>query len=266
VKFLLDLTAQFLSFLKLTREKPTLNYLHRLVKQHQLLVPWETLSKMIDLEEEKNNELFLQSPETYIQRLVENGYGGTCWSQAVSFHYLLQDLGFDVSYIYMDPGHLCLRVDLNEVPYYIDVGYCAPIYKAYPLFQNFSASNDKEMFTYSVAENKQSILVERNPGPTKTLYPTPVTLKEMYPHIQKAGDWDTAFTLKEVKLFGYIDGNRTSITDYRLKQYVNGEKITKVLTEDERHFWVTEKFNMDAAMYDKAITIFNERTRKGCSH
>ena len=48
--------------------------------------------------------------------------------------------------MYMDPGHLCLRVNLDQ-PYYVDVGYCAPLFQAYPLYESFQVSNVRETFT-----------------------------------------------------------------------------------------------------------------------
>lgn len=67
--------------------------------------------------------------------------------------------------MYMDPGHLCLRVNLDQ-PYYVDVGYCAPLFQAYPLYESFQVSNVRETFTYEVSNNR--IKIARNPGPAKS--------------------------------------------------------------------------------------------------
>ncbi len=78
--------------------------------------------------------------------------------------------------MYMDPGHLCLRVNLDQ-PYYVDVGYCAPLFQAYPLYESFQVSTVRETFTYQVS-NKE-IHITRDPGPTKTLITEPIQLTSM---------------------------------------------------------------------------------------
>ena len=59
--------------------------------------------------------------------------------------------------MYMDPGHLCLRVNLDQ-PYYVDVGYCAPLFQAYPLYESFQVSNVRETFTYEVSKIRLKLL------------------------------------------------------------------------------------------------------------
>src|SRR4029077_1904982 len=95
---------------------------------------------------------FLPALDLYVDRIVERGSGGLCWTLARGFHALLSSLGFDAHFMYMDPGHLCIRVELPEGPYYADVGYAAPIFRAYPLFESFTLETPRGTFDYAARE------------------------------------------------------------------------------------------------------------------
>ncbi|MCK9519805.1 MAG: arylamine N-acetyltransferase, partial [Dehalococcoidia bacterium] len=133
-----------LGHLGLEREAPSLDYLHAIVRQHQLRVPFETLTKITDYEPGLARGDFLPPIEDYVQRIVSRGAGGLCWTLARGLHYLLTDLGFDASLMYMAPSHCCARVDLPDGPFYADVGYGAPIFQAYPLFTSFTLDTHRE--------------------------------------------------------------------------------------------------------------------------
>jgi len=178
---------RLLAHLELTREAPSLDYLHRIVRQHQLRVPFETLTKLIDHEPGLRRGDFLPPLSDYVERIVTQGAGGLCWTLARGLHSLLRELGFDASYMIMAPGHCCVRVELPEGPYYADVGYAAPIFQAYPLFESFSVDSPKERFEYTVRDD--GIFVTRNPGPSKKLDPTPRQLDHMRDLIATANDW-----------------------------------------------------------------------------
>ena len=132
---------RLIGHLELSREPPSLDYLHRLVRQHQLRVPFETLTKLIDWEPGRARGDFLPPLDVYVERIVTRRAGGLCWTLARGFHALLLDLGFDASLMIMEPGHCCVRVELPEGPQYADVGYAAPLFRAYPLFESFTVTS-----------------------------------------------------------------------------------------------------------------------------
>lgn len=157
----------------------------------------------------------------------------------------------------MDPGHLCLRGKLDQ-PYYVDVGYCAPLLQAYPLYESFQVSNARETFTYEVSNNR--IKIARNPGLAKILHTEPIHLSSMKELITKSNDWHTSPVLKEIQIFGYIDGIPTSINDNVLKQYFQGKKREQIITSSELNYWITERFCVAKEIYERAIEIFNEKS------
>src|SRR5688572_29898180 len=179
-------TARLLAHLELEREPATLAFLDRLIHAHQTRVPFETLTKLADYEPGRVRGDFLPPLDLYVDRIIARGAGGLCWTLARGFHALLSDLGFDASLMHMDPGHLCVRVELPEGPQYADVGYAAPLFRAYPLFESFTLATHRESFTY--ASGPDGIFVTREPGPTKRLDPTPRTLPEFAERIHAAND------------------------------------------------------------------------------
>lgn len=254
-----QLLESVLNYLEVEREgkELSLSLLNKLIEQHQRKVTWENISKFLDWESGHISGKYIPSIETYFQRMINHGFGGTCWTIAIGFHWLLKQLGYEVSYLYMDSGHLCLRVDLEQVPYYVDLGYCAPLFQAYPLMESFRVKNERETFDYQVCENV--INVVRTPGPTKTLSPVPVTLEQMQPFILKSNQWETSPVLKDIMLFGYIDQVPTSITNNQLKQYLQEEKQEKVLSETELEYWIREKFKLDWSLYQQGMAIYHQR-------
>jgi hypothetical protein len=50
----------------------------------------------------------------YLTRLLDSGAGGTCWTLARGFHWSLGELGVLAHYLYRDPGHVCLAVELGQ--------------------------------------------------------------------------------------------------------------------------------------------------------
>ena len=164
-------SQELLAYLGLVPEAPSLDYLNRLVREHQLRVPFETLTKLVDYEGGLESGNFLPPLDIYVDRIVHRGGGGLCWTLARGFHALLTELGFDAALMVMTPGHCCVRVELGEGPQYADVGYAAPLFRAYPLFESFSLETHREAFEYRV--RSEGIFVSRKPGPSKQLDPTP---------------------------------------------------------------------------------------------
>jgi hypothetical protein len=245
---------RLLGHLELDREAPTLDYLHRIIREHQLRVPFETLTKLLDYEPGLRRGDFLPSIVEYVERIVERRGGGLCWTLARGLHFLLTDLGFDASLMYMAPGHCCVRAELAEGPYYADVGYAAPIFQAYPLFESFSLDSPREKFDYSVRDD--GIFVTRHPGPTKTLDPTPRRLDDLRGLIVAANDWAAPLSfLRRLVYATYLDGVYTSLRDGVLRRYrPEGLEQTEIPAEDVPATFGAV-FAVDPALYFQALEV-----------
>ena len=240
--------------LHMAREAPSLDYLHRLVREHQLRVPFETLTKLIDYEPGLRRGDFLPPFDEYVDRIVTRGGGGLCWTLARGFHVLLVDLGFDASLMYMDPGHCCVRVELPEGPMYADVGYAAPIFRAYPLFESFSLETHRESFEYDVRAD--GIFVARNPGPSKRLDPAPRRLEDLHGLITAANDWSAPQSfLRRLAYAGYVDGVYTSLNNGTLRRHLpSGLETTDLAAKDTPAF-LSDVFGADPALYREAAEV-----------
>lgn len=250
------LINEVLKFLSVERKEASLSLLNEIVKKHQEKIKWETLTKIIDWENGDTTGRFLPPVEVYFERVIKKGMGGTCWTHSAGLYWLLTRLNFTVNYVYMEPGHISLRVDLDR-PYYVDVGYCAPLFKAYPMFESFQVKDQREIFDYSVTG--ETVKIIRTPGPTKTLNPHPVTLQDMQPIIRSSNSWQTSPVLREIQVFGYIDGVPTSLKNNVLKQHFQTGKSEKILNQVEKLHWVTEHFGIDKSLYLKALEIYENK-------
>jgi len=245
---------RLLEHLGIARQAPSLDYLHEIVRTHQLRVPFETLTKLIDYEPGVQRGNFLPSMTEYVDRIVTRRAGGLCWTLAVGLHVLLQDLGFEASLIYMDPGHCCVRVDLPEGPYYADVGYAAPLFRAYPLFESFTVESPRERFEYDVRSD--GIWVTRQPGPLKVLDPAPRRLDHLRPRIAAANDWSVPDSfLRRLSYSGYVDEVFTSLRDGTLTRYLPGGPEKTAVAEPDMPVVLADVFGADPLLYLEAADV-----------
>lgn len=249
---------RLLAHLRLPRRAPTLDYLHDLIREHQRRVPFETLTKILDYEPGLARGDFMPPLDEYVERIVTRGAGGLCWTLARGFHALLTDLGFDASLMVMDPGHCCVRVELPEGPFYADVGYAAPIFRAYPLFESFSLETPRETFEYVVRED--GIFVARNPGPSKQLDPTPRTLGELHGAITAANDWSAPHSfLRRLTYAGYVGDVYTSLNQGTLRRWLPGGLEMTQLEPGEIPGALARLFGIDPGLYVEAAEIHARR-------
>lgn len=253
------LSDRLLGHLHLGREAPTLDYLHRIIHQHQLRVPFESFTKLIDYEPGLRRGDFMPPMSEYVERIVTRGAGGLCWTLARGLQALLDDLEFDASLMYMDPGHCCVRVELPEGPFYADVGFAAAIFQAYPLFESFVLDTDREKFDYSVRED--GIFVTRTPGLSKKLDPTPRRLEDLQDFIAAANDWGAPQSfLHRLAYAGYVGGTYTSLHNGTLSRHLpGGLEKTEIAIEDVPAV-LADVFGADPALYVEAAEVYRRNS------
>jgi len=245
---------RLLAHLGLAREAPSLEFLHRIIHAHQLRVPFETFSKLIDYEPGLARGDFMPPMDEYVERIVTRRAGGLCWTLARGLQVLLEHLGFDAALMVMHPGHCCVRVELPEGPFYADVGYAAPIFRAYPLFESFQLDTHRETFDYRVGED--GIHVARNPGPSKTLDPTPRRLEELHGLITAANDWSNPQSfLYRLAYAGYVDGVFTSYRDGVLARYAPAGTEKREVPPGEVPGVLAGVFGADPELYREAMRV-----------
>lgn len=249
---------RLLAFLALDREAPTLDYLNRIIREHQIRVPFETLTKLIDYEPGLRRGDFLPPFDEYVDRIVGRGAGGLCWTLARGLQVLLDELGFHTALMLMEPGHCCVRVELAQGPFYADVGYAAPLFEAYPLFTSFSLTTPRERFDYSVRAG--GIVVTRQPGPTKTLDPTPRRLADLRPFITAANDWQASQSFLHRLVYArYVDGVYTTLRDGQLTRYLPEGAVQNPVTPADAPRLLRDVFGADPLLWTEAAAVLQQR-------
>ena len=236
----------YMARLKLGRQLPTLSFLNHLISAHQHSIPFENLSRISDYHEQPEK---FPTLDVYLARSAL-GYGGVCWSLARSFHWLLLSLGFKVSYLYMDPGHVCLKVKLDQ-DYYVEVGYGAPIFRAAPLAQSFTITTNAENFDYQFKSIE--VVVVRTPGPTKILSLNPVSEEEIERQFRIRNSIAENKFLQMTLIQKFSEGHLVRLKDGVLTDYRQKEVSSRKLDQKEITSLLENFFMIEPAVYFKAI-------------
>jgi arylamine N-acetyltransferase len=114
---------ELLQILGLQPEKPSQDFLARLLKHHQRHVPYENVSKLV---RGQSGNFALPGFEEYVQGIQGFDCGGTCFTQNVHFQHLLGYLGFESTLLGKPVdgvlNHPNLRVRLDGKNYFVDLG------------------------------------------------------------------------------------------------------------------------------------------------
>ena len=126
---------RYLDVLKISKSKPSLVALTKIIKAHLMFVPFENVSKLLLFDREKNGRP-ITLPE-FLDSIEFLDLGGTCYSSNPFLRDLLSFLGYKANLLGANMNqpnvHTCIRTGLNSHQYHIDVGYAAPFKKPIPL-------------------------------------------------------------------------------------------------------------------------------------
>lgn len=237
---------QFLRHLKIDKKSPDLSYLNELIYKHQHIVPFENVSRICDFKEQPEG---FSSLPYFLEQQFSKGTGGVCWTSARSFHWLLRSLGFDVVFLYMDPGHVCLKVKLDQ-DYYVEVGFAAPFFEAKPLHQSFQVMTAAEKYVYDHQGNYVDVI--RTPGPVKKLNLEESSIKFLNEEFRKRNIWKENKFLSMILVSKYVDESPLRLKDDVLSEYKEGTLVTTKLEKPQIEKILEEAFQMDPALYFKA--------------
>ena len=240
----------YINRLGLQRQEPTLDYLNKLIRSHQENIPFENFTRIIEFHSTPNK---FPTLEEYLNRFTE-GTGGVCWSHARSFKWLLTQLGFKVEYLYMEPGHVCLKVNLDQ-NYYVDVGYAAPFFEAYPLKHSFEVQASSELFQYQVHDSFVEVI--RTPGPTKKLHLKRATELDLEMSFTQGNTWKQNRFLSILVINKYENGNLIRLNNELFYDYRSGEKVEKTLDMKEVEKVLSLEFKIDPKYYFEAKKLLS---------
>ncbi|SEN00921.1 arylamine N-acetyltransferase [Lihuaxuella thermophila] len=123
---------QYLQFLKLPIQPPSFEYLTQICTAHLNKVPFENISKLLTYRRFKETHKYIPTPEEFVDQLIHQDLGGTCYAINSNLYQLLQVLGFECRYMELGQVHLALLVRLPEFPdewVYVDCGSAAPFFQ-----------------------------------------------------------------------------------------------------------------------------------------
>lgn len=237
--------AGYLKRLGVNQAAPDLKLLNELIQAHQSIIPFENFTRIIDFKERSAK---FSNIEESLQNILD-GNGGVCWSQARSFHWLLKELGFKTQYLYMEPGHVCLKVTLDQ-DYYVDVGYAAPFFEAQKLNQSFTVKTISEEFVFTLGEADAQVV--RTPGPTKRLILKPFEHQQIETEFLKGNNWGENRFLSETVILKYVDQKLVRLYGKTFLDYRSGTKTERLLDDEEIVSILGDVFQISPDLYFKA--------------
>ncbi len=153
----------FLKLLKLSQEKPTLDFLERLLQSHKHFVPYENISKLV-----RRNMVGLTHTifEEHLEGIKSYGHGGTCFSQNLHLHRLLEFLGYEIHLQgnweedRLTHPNLCIKID--GVNYFVDLGIMSSFSGPYPLTsgQVIEKKIGNQIFILTASEDEESACLQ----------------------------------------------------------------------------------------------------------
>jgi N-hydroxyarylamine O-acetyltransferase len=123
-----DLDAYFRRIDYHSDQRPTLDTLRAIQSCHTAAIAFENLTPL-------TRQPVRLDPASLLQKLVHDRRGGYCFEQNLLLRQVLQTLGFQVTGlaarvrwnvpddVITARGHMLLRVDLDQQPYIVDVGF-----------------------------------------------------------------------------------------------------------------------------------------------
>ena len=125
----------YLDALRISKSKPSLTALTKIIKAHLMYIPFENISKIYYLK--KFDMKSIPDFDLYVDGITNYNFGGTCYSNNYYLNKLLNYLGYNVRLCGADMSnpdvHVVNVVEINHREYLVDVGYAAPFYNPIPL-------------------------------------------------------------------------------------------------------------------------------------
>ena len=229
---------RYLNALRISKSKPSLAALTKIIKAHLMYVPFENISKLYYLKNFRVKSI--PDFEQYVDGISKYNFGGTCYSNNYYLNKLLGYLKYNVRLCGADMTnpdvHIVNIVEINSTEHLVDVGYAAPFYNPIPLdlAKNYEISygNDKYIIKPRDKRNYSELQLIRD-GKNKHGYivkPQPRSITEFEKVIEGSMKSTSTF-LNAVLLVKYGENSSTVINNLSLIEIENSI-VNKVLLKD----------------------------------
>ncbi|MBI5403790.1 MAG: arylamine N-acetyltransferase [Ignavibacteriae bacterium] len=159
---------RYLRLLGISKRKPSINYLRKIVRAHMMRIPFENISKLFYWKTISQNKLL--SLRMFLDGIEKYNFGGTCYVNNYYFNQLLNYLGFKVKLCGADMDnpnvHIVNIVTIGKKEFLIDVGYIAPFFEPIPgnLAKDYTVSLGADKFVLKPKDkrNRSRLIMYRN--------------------------------------------------------------------------------------------------------
>jgi arylamine N-acetyltransferase len=253
---------KYLNKLEVQKKKPGLGALDEIVAAHILKIPFENISKIHYF---KNYGLnYIPDFELYVNGLIKNNFGGTCYSNNHYLNKLLNYLGYDVKLCGADMTkpdvHIVNIVNIEDREYLVDCGYAAPFMNPMPLdlSQNYEVLFGANKYVLLPKDSKglSAIQLYRN-GKLNHGYkinPRSRTIEE-FDKIIKDSFRETATFLNAILLTKFGKHISTVIHNFSVLEYEDTRCNTRILNnENELINEIENKFQIPVAIVKDSLS------------
>ena len=126
---------KYLQLLGVRKERPGLEALKRIIREHASTVPFENISKLFY--KKRSGLTSLIDFELYLDGIEKYHFGGTCYANNFYLNRLLTWLGYEVKLCGADMKnpdvHIVNIVKIENREFLVDTGYGAPFSEPFPL-------------------------------------------------------------------------------------------------------------------------------------
>lgn len=130
---------QYLQFMDLAPEPPSVGFLGRLLYAHLHRVPFENISKLYYYPRLAALGWKVPPPEVWTEFIATRDFGGTCFTINGTLQRVLTHLGYDARFMRASGGgHLTVGVKLAGTLYLVDPGLGAPLFEPVDLSAPFA--------------------------------------------------------------------------------------------------------------------------------
>ncbi|KGX91605.1 arylamine N-acetyltransferase [Pontibacillus halophilus JSM 076056 = DSM 19796] len=220
-------------------EQPELSRkgLQELMEAHLLHVPFENLDVV-------QGQPITLDVARFFDKVVERRRGGFCYELNGLFNWLLQQLGFDVTFIaatvknkdgtYTFPNSHAANLVVLDQPYLVDVGFGDSFIRPLPLTGNAQLDPSG---TYRVSEEEGKYFLERKESAWRVQYEFEA-LERFFPFFDEALQFNVTssqsiFTQGVIATIRLKNG-RITITDHSYTVYKRGSKTKYTISHSQQ--------------------------------
>lgn len=218
------------------------NLISEIITNHQIYIPFDSVKKVQDYYSGKSIVQLYSEPADYINSVIRDGLGGTCFHLTWGMYSLLKSLNLNVCILRLDYQHYALSILYDQNRYYIDVSFWSPLFSPMPLTENWivQVNDQKVEWEYS---NEKAVLYWNG-------YPAKEWNGEIIDENEFFKDWENSmipsnYFMSNLYFNKWKDSNTfLFLTNNKYTEYFNGRVIkeTKINSFDFLSEIIMEKF------------------------